>query len=203
MKRFWYMALCVILLLGACSVPPETSTAPPPPESSSVPSSTSSSQPELNYFVEKVEDNGIEDREAVDALYWYLYENLTPSQYLGVAVSHSALYPIETYLVYFSGPDKAPAEKLLETYTGSWAPVYFEVSHFTQAEMMRAETDAKYFLKMHPEIVNALVIREDLEDSILLLARKPSDDLEKFVENYPLKDIFWISVEDPDLLNPD
>lgn len=203
MKKGFLVSICLTLLLifvGCFS--PQSDVPATTPESDSV-SPPLVSQSERDFFVAEIRDNGIEDREAVDALYWYLYENLTPSQYLGVDVFHSALYPIETYLVYFSGPDKVPAEKLLETYTGPWAPVYFEVSHFTQAELMRAEADAKYFLKMHPEIVNALVIREDLEDSILLLARKPSDDLEKFVENYPLKDIFWISVEDPDLLNPD
>lgn len=206
MKRFWYMALCVILLLGACSAPPpETSVAPPPSESNSIPSSsTSSSQPELNYFVEKIDGNGIEDREAVDALYCYLYENLTPAQYNTISSSY-ANYDT-TYIVHIVAPDKAPIEKLLNTYSGPWAPVYYESCRFSEAERRRAQLDLRRFLKADQEMERAVsdVFKDEYTDFISVFVKSHPDKLTAFFENYPNKDIFLVmDWEDPDTLNPD
>ena len=118
------LALCLILLLVACSTPPpETSTVPPPSENSSTPPpiSSSFSPPHRDYFVEERE-SGFEDREAVDALYCYLYENLTPAQYNTISLSFGQ--QDGTYFVHVAAPNKASIEELLNVYSGPWAPVF-------------------------------------------------------------------------------
>ncbi len=205
MKRLIvFLCLALLLALAACSTPPETSTAPPPSESSVIPSSTSSSQPVQDYFVEKIEDNGIEDREAVDALYCYLYENLTPAQYNTISSSY-ANYDT-TYIVHIVAPNKAPIEKLLNAYSGPWAPVYYESCRFSEAERKRAQLDLRRFLKADQEMERAVseVFKVEFMDCIEVYVKSRPDKLVAFFENYPNKDIFcvedWV---DPDTLNPD
>ena len=205
MKRLiFFLCLALLLALAACSTPPETSTAPPPSESGAIPSSTSSSQPVQDYFVEKIEDNGIEDREAVDALYCYLYENLTPAQYNTISSSY-ANYDT-TYIVHIVAPNKAPIEKLLNAYSGPWAPVYYESCRFSEAERNRAEVDLRRFLKADREMEKAVnwVDKVGFEDFIVVTVKSHPEKLTAFFENYPEKDIFivedWV---DPDTINFD
>ena len=154
--------------------------------------------------MEKIEDNGIEDREAVDALYCYLYENLTPAQYNTISSSY-ANYDT-TYIVHIVAPNKAPIEKLLNAYSGPWAPVYYESCRFSEAERNRAEVDLRRFLKADREMERAVseVFKVEFMDCIEVYVKSRPDKLVAFFENYPNKDIFcvedWV---DPDTLNPD
>ncbi len=200
------LALCLILLLVACSTPPpETSTVPPPSENSSTPPpiSSSFSPPHRDYFVEERE-SGFEDREAVDALYCYLYENLTPAQYNTISLSFGQ--QDGTYFVHVAAPNKASIEELLNVYSGPWAPVYYETCRFSEAERKRAQLDLRRFLKADQEMERAVseVFKVEFMDCIEVYVKSRPDKLVAFFENYPNKDIFcvedWV---DPDTLNPD
>ena len=198
MKRFWYMALCVILLLGACSVPPETSTAPPPSEESS----SVLSAPEKDYFITE-EALGILDPKPVEALYRYLWENLTPKQYCYISSSKMD----GRYRVLLFAPDKAAVETLLEEYTGPWAPVLHRYVPFTWADKVQAEADMRHFIENHPETPDVEIVVSSEWVEVTDQSNDPNADysgLRSFAENYPFPDIYLIlDYDDTHPTNPD
>lgn len=213
------ICLSLLLILTSCSAVVQESSLGhsavvpnqemPPAVSSSVAepeqqlSSTSSSDVVVDYFITDRRVDGIADRSATETLCGYLLENLSSDQYCAVSVYPGATSPNKTYVVLLFAPDRSAAEKVLRNYSGPWAPVLYERSQFSLTELTQAETDISRFAKEHPKIAIEDVRRDELEDSIRLLVRQPYEDLTAFVENYPRKGIFWISVQDIHLSNPD
>jgi len=222
MKPLFVLALVNLLLLSGCSFsesemssdssfgidrePPLVVSSPNLDEDSqklSPASSSSTSETMQNYFISDRHSEGIADYDAIESLCSFLLENLTSEQYCAISIYPGTSSPIKTYVVLLLAPDRTVVDNLLCTYSGSWAPVLFEQSRFSLSELTQAEDDLNQFLEEHSEITVVRIEREPLEDSIGILVREPFDELTSFVENYPLKDIFWISVQDLHLSNPD
>lgn len=198
------LALCLILLLVACSTPPlETSIAPPPQESSSVPSPSSVlSTPEKDYFITE-EELGILDSKPVEELYRYLWGNLTPKQYCQI-LADSTNY---RYRVLLIAPDKGVVEALLEDYTGPWAPVLYRHIPYTLADMVQAEADMWDFIKSHPGTPDVDIVVGEEWVEVTDQSNDPNADysgLRSFAENYPFPDIYLIlDYDDTHPTNPD
>jgi hypothetical protein len=183
--------------------PVSSSAANEPKQDLPVPSSSETTDPWEDYFVTDRRTDGITDREAVEALCNFLLENLSLDQYCAVSVYPGATHPVKTYVVLLFAPDKTVAEKILEDYSGPWAPVLYENCRFSLAELTQAEADIRRFIEDHPEIIVENITRDPFEDSVKILVRQPFEELTGFVEKYPMKSIFWISEQDIRLSNPD
>lgn len=204
--RLAALLTALLLLLAACAAPaPESEITPPDPESVSRPESESTppppgSVPELepeakdvsHYYVEG-DQEGAEDEEAVKALYWYLWNNLRPSEYTWIRIDGSFYDPekVQQYWVTLTAPDKAPVDALLQNYDGLWAAIHFEQNDITLYDQERADDDLRVFLDEHPEI------RLDGEignavGKLVLYVEEMNDDLTAFIENYPVKGVYQI-----------
>lgn len=192
MKAKLLAMLLALLLLTACAAPaPESESTPPSSESASDP------EPEVmdvsHYYVEG-DQEGAEDEEAVKALYWYLWNNLRPSEYTWIRIDGSFYDPekVQQHWVTLTAPDKAPVDALLQDYDGPWAAIHFEQNDITLYDQERAYDDLQVFLDEHPEIrLDGGEIAKSV-GRLVLSAEEISDDLTAFAENYPVKGVYLI-----------
>lgn len=201
MKRHLCALLATVLLLfTACTAPapsqPESASPPPsaPPESAATPDEPAPKEIP-NYYVEEVED-GIKDLSAVESLYWYLWGNLTPKDYRYIGTFTAVeLSPerTECYCVEICASDKSYIDSLLKDYDGPWAPLVFHHTPVSLFDHAYAEIEMKRFLEAHPEIEVKDIVEGDYNDMWWLYAVEPYDELQAFIDNYPIQGVFGVS----------
>lgn len=194
----------LLLLLTACAAPAPESESAPPPENLSDPEPIDVS----HYYIEDPEREGIEDREAMEDLYWYLWGNLSPKDYSSIHTWwewKDDAHEDHVYSVLFNGPDKAPIDALLRDYDGPYAPVWFNENPRTLFDLKRAEEDIRVFFEEHPETEMVDIDSREWEIMCnMVTVMEITDELTAFVENYPVKDIYEIMEYIPEeMINPD
>lgn len=141
---------------------------------------------------------GMNEFPPVDALCDYLEKNLTEEQYSAISYQRGK----HDLTVRVIVPDTAPVEALLAGYPGRMVPIEYWVVPYSKAQLVRAQADINAFLEQHPDIAHYPVGR--FVNVVPVSLKQQSPLLDEFVENYPVKGIFQVSVY-PDGLpeNPD
>ena len=199
--------LALLLLLTACAASaPDGDGAPPESGSDPDPEPVDVS----HYYIEDPEREGVEDREAAKDLCLYLRGNLLPKDYSSVHHTLEVKYGDEThenhvYYVDVYGPSKEPIDALLREYDGPYAPIWFHPMERTLFDLWRAEDDWEDFLRGHWEVGSRGLHTNDWEFIChTIVVENITDELTAFVENYPVKDIFWVEEYVPwEMENPD
>lgn len=196
-KRALALGMVLLCAAGCGRVAAGPSSTAVSSESSAAPVESDPEPKEVpNYYVEDTMD-GIQDKEPVERLCWYLLGNLTIKEYCRIEVQKDwSISPERTpnyYTVEILAADKAPIDALLQNYDGPWAPIYFEEVPYSLLDLKRADADLKTFLEEHPEI-EVMSYSSDFDKFLSVEAEvvELTDELTSFVENYPIQDIYCI-----------
>lgn len=198
LKRTLTTGIILLCVVGCSRMPIEPSSVPVSPEGVYIPAQSVPSPKDVsNYYTEDI-NYSIDDQEAVEALYWYLYRNLAPKDYTKIA-----LYKGQITL---DAMEKTPIDTLLLDYDGPWAPIFFRQASFSLVDLMQAKAaiEALYQGRSGVPQLMQLYINKSGEPKVHVEVVEIDDELIAFVENYPIQDIFEISKFIPEEdLNPD
>ena len=137
------------------------------------------------------------DTAPADALCAYLIQHLTQEQYSAIGrVRDSATgrYPV----VRVAAADTAPVEALLAGYTGTPAPVEYQATPFSAAQLKEARSAVNTFMKEHTN--SGYYLLTTLYDGVLVQIPEENQALRAFIAAYPVEDIFRLEVS-PQVLN--
>lgn len=83
-------------------------------------------------------------------------------------------------------------------------PIYLEEENENGPDLAQAEADMRTFLKAHPNVYVTFFERSDTDETIYIQLMFPDKDLTSFVEQYPMQDVYTISLyPKEDGINPD
>ena len=229
MKRAVICLACIYIVLTGCSQAGEMPTAPSdsislPPQSEISESSgeSSSPQPPAEALPSQESSQAFSDPgessappaspsqsasqsdpnnfAPVDALCDYLLENLSPSQYTSISRQRDNKANL---VVRALVPDRAPVEALVAAYPGEPVPVDYVDTQFSKAEQDAALEAVNAFFEEHPEI--PLICVNRWYDQVMIYLEAPSEDLEAFIAESSLKEIYLVEVYPGGILpeNPD
>ena len=167
------------------------------------PAGETAADPLARFKVENIPNAFSNDNfDTADALRDYLLENLTEEQYSVISCQRDAIGGYPYLMVQIVVPDKAPIEPLLAAYTGEPVPVEIQMVPFSWAQLKKAEADINAFLRENPEI--KVYRTSPFYNEVPVQVPEDNQKLRDFIEAYPVKDIFRVSVyPDGPPLNPD
>ena len=231
MKRAVICLACIYIVLTGCSQAGEMPTAPSdsislPPQSEISESSgeSSSPQPPAEALPSQESSQAFSDPgessappaspsqsasqsdpnnfAPVDALCDYLLENLSPSQYTSISRQRDRDNNSNLVAQVWT-PDRAPVEALVAAYPGEPVPVKYVDTRFSKAEQDAALEAVNAFFEEHPEI--PLICVNRWYDQVMIYLEAPSEDLEAFIAESSLKEIYLVEVYPGGILpeNPD
>ena len=191
LKRTLAAGIILLCAVGCSCTPVEPFSVSAPPENVSIPAQSIPAPKDVSdYYTEDIDYR-------IDALYWYLYSNLAPKDYTSIA-----LYKGQVGL---DAMEKTPINALLQDYDGPWAPIYFGQTSFSRVDLMQAKAAIETLYEgSQGTQLRRLYVYEGGEPKVLVEVVEIDDELNAFVESYPIQDIFEISKFVPEEdINPD